>query len=81
MSIIGRTALRATRVLRAAGVTAGETSEAGQAAREQSKQNVFKKGARNDPELYVGLTILGEPRTAVSSIRSTSSHNSGASVF
>lgn len=51
-SIIGRTAFRATRPLRASGVTAGAESTASQSARDNSK-SALKQGARKDPELYV----------------------------
>ena len=55
MSIAGRTALRATRALRAAGPNAGAISASGEAARERVKDQTFKKGASRDPELYVSL--------------------------
>lgn len=51
-SIIGRAAFRATRPLRASGVTAGAEDAASQAARDNSK-SALKQGARKDPELYV----------------------------
>lgn len=51
-SIIGRAAFRATRPLRASGVTAGAEDAASQTARDNSK-SALKQGARKDPELYV----------------------------
>lgn len=51
MSIIGRTAFRASRQLRAAGPTSGTIDAADQ---NRTKKQVLAKGARRDPELYVG---------------------------
>lgn len=52
---VGRVAFRASRALRAAGPTAGTITESEQASRQTDKDNVFKKGASRDPELYVCL--------------------------
>jgi len=70
MSLIGRQAFRASRVLRAAGPTAGHLTEAHQADRDKTRQQVLAKGARRDPELYVGYPrvhaagSMGHPRTS-----------------
>ncbi|KAK8201939.1 hypothetical protein M8818_005464 [Zalaria obscura] len=56
-SIIGRTAFRATRSLRAAGPTAGADNAISQAARDTDK-GALKQGARRDPELYILLAIM-----------------------
>jgi len=53
MSIIGRTAFRASRQLRAAGPTSGTITEANAADQNRTKKQVLSKGARRDPELYV----------------------------
>jgi hypothetical protein len=55
MSLIGRQAFRASRVLRAAGPTAGSITNAHKQDREETRQKVLAKGARRDPELYVRL--------------------------
>ncbi|KAI5249360.1 hypothetical protein E4T47_00286 [Aureobasidium subglaciale] len=56
-SIIGRSAFRATRSLRASGINAGSDTAASAAEREAGK-NALKQGARKDPELYILLTIM-----------------------
>lgn len=56
-SILGRAAFRATRPLRASGVTSGAENAASAASREADK-NALKKGARRDPELYVLLSLV-----------------------
>jgi len=66
MSIIGRTAFRASRQLRAAGPTSGTITEAHAADQNRTKKTVLAKGARRDPELYV-CNLL--PNLVESSIR------------
>lgn len=49
-SLIGRSALRATRVLQQSGVNSGAPN---MAEADQVRKGVLQKGARRDPELYV----------------------------
>lgn len=58
MSIIGRTAFRASRTLRAAGPTSGTITEAHAADQAKTKKAVLAKGARRDPELYVCTVLI-----------------------
>lgn len=51
-SIIGRAAFRASRPLRASGITSGAENAASKASREADK-GALQKGAKRDPELYV----------------------------
>ncbi|EON67711.1 hypothetical protein W97_06854 [Coniosporium apollinis CBS 100218] len=53
-SIIGRSAFRATRSLRAAGPTAG----AGAREKQEAGQKVLKSAGKKDPELIVLFTIM-----------------------
>lgn len=52
MASLGRSALRATRTLRASGVTSGSESHASGAVRKADNKRL-QKTARRDPELYV----------------------------
>ena len=58
MSIIGRTAFRASRTLRAAGPTSGHMTTDAMIDRNQQKAKVLAKGARRDPELYVSCSTI-----------------------
>jgi len=51
-SIIGRSAFRATRSLRATGINPGSGAD------KQAGRDALKTGARRDPELYVRLLCM-----------------------
>lgn len=69
-NILGRTAFRSSRVLRASGVNSGA---GGLAEKQEAGKSVLGKGAQKNPELYVGRHIPQEemyPQESKSILRS-----------